>query len=336
MACRSRVNHEYQENGKYQQYGRFNFGVVTLNLPQIALKSLKTTNKKERKDKFFEILENFGYPIMKKALEQRFEFVRHLQAKRAPILFQYGAIARLKPEETVEKILKTDRASLSYGFLGIDDCVRILTDDKENISKEEGHKLGLEIMKAIKKQADRIKQETGLPVSVYGTPAEASIATFFNIDKQNYSDVMPEWLKKRGYYTNSFHFSSELPIDAFDKIDTEAPFIKYCNGGNIMYVENSGKYYNNEAILELIRYAHNKGIEYFAINTVKDICFKCGYTGEISYDEKTAKYKCPQCGNEEGMKMKIQRRSCGYISNYNITHGLEGRMKEIKNRAKHF
>ncbi|WP_035945572.1 anaerobic ribonucleoside-triphosphate reductase [Fusobacterium perfoetens] len=333
MGCRSRVNHEFQENGKYQQYGRFNFGVITLNLPQIALESLRHKGT-DVVETFMKLLEE-KKSLMKLGILKRYENVRKLKAKQAPILFQYGAIARLEPNETVEKLLKSDRASVSYGFLGIDDCVRILTDDKQNISKPAGRELGLRIMKEIRKQADEIKEETGLPVSVYGTPAEASIATFFNIDKKNYSDVMPEWLLKREYYTNSFHFSSELPIDAFDKIDVEAPFIKYCNGGNIMYVENGGKTYNSDAILELMRYAHDKGIEYFAVNTVSDVCFECGYTGEISYDEHTTKYKCPQCGNEEGMKMKIQRRCCGYISNYNITHALEGRMKEIKNRAIH-
>ena len=127
MGCRSRVNHEYQENGKYQQYGRFNYGVVTLNIPQIALKTLRKSNKgSDRITEFFNILNTFGYDIMKKSLLQRYEFVKNLKAKEAPILFQYGGIARLHPEETIEPFLKSDKASVSYGFLGIDDCVRIL------------------------------------------------------------------------------------------------------------------------------------------------------------------------------------------------------------------
>ena len=333
MGCRSRVNHEYQENGKYQHYGRFNYGVITLNIPQIALEVLKEKSE-DRLKRFLELLAD-KKELMKKAFEARFENVKHLQAKKAPILFQYGGIARLNPEDTIEPILKTDRASLSYGFIGIDDAVRIITDDKENISTTLGNEMGLVIMAAIRQQADDLKAETGLPISVYGTPAESSIATFFNKDVENYGDIMPEWLRKREYYTNSFHFSSELPIDCFDKIDAEAPFIKYCNGGNIMYVENGGKAYNSDAITEIIQYAHDAGIEYFAVNTISDVCYECGYTGEITYNEKTASYKCPHCGNENGMKMKIQRRCCGYISNYNITHALEGRMKEIKNRAIH-
>lgn len=337
MGCRSRVNHEYQENGKYQQYGRFNYGVVTLNIPQIALKTLRKSNKEsDRMTEFFNILNTFGYDIMKKSLLQRYEFVKNLKAKEAPILFQYGGIARLHPEETIEPFLKSDKASVSYGFLGIDDCVRILTDDKENISTKLGRTLGLRIMQEIRKQADEIKKETGLPVSVYGTPAEASIYNLWKEDRKNFDDVMPQWLKDREYYTNSFHFSSELPIDSFDKIELESKFIPYCNGGNISYVENSGKAINNLAIIELIQYAYKCGTQYFAINTITDVCYKCGYTGEITYDEKTASYKCPHCGNTDGREMKVQRRSCGYISNYNITHGVKGRMKEIHNRAKHF
>lgn len=337
MGCRSRVNHEFRdENGKPAQYGRFNYGVVTLNLPQIALKALrKSDNKSERISEFFNILNTFGYDIMKKSLMQRYEFVKVLKAKEAPILFQYGGITRLEPEETIESLLKTDRASVSYGFLGIDDCVRILLDDEDNISTKLGQTLGLDIMSTIREQADRIKKETNLPVSIYGSPIEASIYNMWKEDKKNFDDVMPQWLKDREYYTNSFHFSSELPIDSFEKIEIESKFIPYCNGGNISYVENSGKAINNEAIVELIQYSYKQGTQYFAVNTITDVCYKCGYTGEIAYNEQTASYKCPHCGNTDGRDMKVQRRCCGYISNYNITHAVKGRMKEINHRVKH-
>lgn len=332
MGCRSRVNHEYKENNKYQQYGRFNYGVVTLNLPQLALKSLKSENAI---DEFFNTLNTYGYNIIKKSLEQRYKFVSKLKAKESPILFQYGGIARLEPDDTIEKLLKTDRASVSYGYIGIDDCVRILTNDEENISTEKGYLLGKKIMDNLCNQVKKMKEETGLPVSLYGTPAEASIYNLWKSDFKNFNDVMPEWLKNREYYTNSFHYSSELPIESFDKIKTESEFTKLSNGGNISYVENSGKVLNNKAIIELIQYANKCGTEYFAINTISDVCYKCGYTGEITYHEDTYSYECPHCGNKDGREMKVQRRSCGYISNYNITHAVRGRMKEIKNRAKH-
>lgn len=329
MGCRSRVNHEYKENGEYQQYARFNYGVVTLNLPQIALKVLNGDY-----DTFEDGL-NDMYSIMKDAIVQRYNFVKELKAQDAPILFQYGGIARLEPEQTIEHLLKLDKASVSYGYLGIDDVVRLLTNDKENISTENGHILGQKIIDTLLEHVSRIKKETGLPVSLYSTPSEASIATLFNADKRKYSNVMPEWLLKREYYTNSFHFSSELPIDAFDKIRVESDFTKKATGGNISYVENSGKAYNSDAIIELIREAYENQTEYFAINTITDTCYKCGYVGEIDYDEDDATYTCPHCGNKDGREMKVQRRSCGYISNYNITHAVKGRMKEIKNRSKH-
>lgn len=329
MGCRSRVNHEYVENGSPVRMGRFNYGVVTNNLVHYALQSNGDF------DKFIDLIQGKSREIMKLALMERYRFVSQLKAKEAPILFQYGGISRLEPEETIAPLLKTDKASVSYGFIGVDDCVRVLTGNKENISTELGFNLGMEIMKTISNEAKILKEETGLPVSLYGTPAEAGIHTMFQRDLELFGDVMPNWLKDRGYYTNSFHFSSELPIDAFDKIDIEAQLLQYSNGGNISYVENSGKVQNSEAIMELMEYAYDAGTQYFAVNTVSDVCYKCGFVGEIEYNEDTANYKCPHCGNTDGRDMKVQRRSCGYISNYNITHAVKGRMKEIKNRFKH-
>ena len=309
--------------------GRFNYGVVTNNLIHYVLQSNGDF------DKFIDLIQGKSREIMKLALMERYRFVSQLKAKEAPILFQYGGISRLEPEETIASLLKTDKASVSYGFIGVDDCVRVLTNDKENVSTELGFNLGMEIMKIISNEAKILKEETGLPVSLYGTPAEAGIHTMFQRDLELFGDVMPTWLKDRGYYTNSFHFSSELPIDAFDKIDIEAQLLQYSNGGNISYVENSGKVQNSEAIMELMEYAYDAGTQYFAVNTVSDVCYKCGFVGEIEYNEDTANYKCPHCGNTDGRDMKVQRRSCGYISNYNITHAVKGRMKEIKNRFKH-
>lgn len=157
------------ENGEYQHFARFNYGVVTLNLCQIALKALRE-NKENPMESFFNILNDFGYNIIKDSCEQRYKFVSQLKAKEAPILFQHGGIARLEPDETIEKLLKSDRASVSYGFIGIDDCVRMLTNDTENISTEKGYELGMKIMDTLTEHATKIKQETGLPVSLYGTP----------------------------------------------------------------------------------------------------------------------------------------------------------------------
>jgi ribonucleoside-triphosphate reductase len=333
MGCRSRVNHEFKDkNGNYMQSSRFNYGVQTLNVPRLALETIK---RNEDINYFFKLIES-KKDIMKLAIKSRFNRVKNLKAKEAPILFQHGAISRLNPEDKIEELLKTTQASVSYGYFGIDDCVRLLTNNEHNISTEYGLELGLKIIQILKQQVDEIAEETGLPVSLYATPIEASIHTFYIKDLELYGKYMPEWLKNRKYYTNSFHFSSELPIDAFSKIDIESKFIPFNNGGNISYSENSGKVSNTKAIVELIQYAYDKKVEYYAMNTISDVCYDCGYIGEIEYNEDNKNYKCPNCNNSNGANMKIQRRSCGYISNYNITHGKKGRMLEIKNRAKHF
>lgn len=336
MGCRSRVNHDYKINGKYKRMGRFNYGVITLNTVQVALRACMFKEKDERVSEFFNILKTECYDVMKESLMARYDFVKTLKAKESPTLFQYGGIARLEPDETIEKLLKTDQASVSYGYLGIDDCVRLLLGEDLNINSEEGLELGLSIIKELRSQADNIKKDTGLPVSLYGSPVEAGIYTMFKRDLDNFRELMPKWLVDRGYYTNSFHHSSELPIESFDKIDIESKFIPYSNGGNISYVENSGKAYNSDAIIELIQYSYDKGTEYFAVNTITDKCYVCGFEGEINYHEDSHTYECPHCGNKDGREMKVQRRSCGYISNYNITKAVDGRMKEIKNRVKHF
>lgn len=333
MGCRSRVNHEYRdENGKPAQYGRFNYGVQTLNLVHLCLENIKENGTLET---FINKIKNVGYGVMSKMIQARYDNVSKLKTKEAPILFVNGAISRLHPEDTIECLLKSDKASVSFGYIGIDDCVRLITNNEENISTEKGYEVGMEIMNTLVEISGKLKKDLGLPVSLYATPSEASIGTFFEKDKEQFGDIMPKWLLKREYYTNSFHFSSELPIDPFEKIKVESQFTKLSNGGNISYVENGGKIYNWKAIIELIQYSYECGTQYFAVNTISDVCYDCGYIGEMKYNPDIHKYKCPNCGNEDGTRMKVQRRSCGYISNYNITQAVKGRMKEIMNRFIH-
>ncbi|MGL4993268.1 MAG: anaerobic ribonucleoside-triphosphate reductase, partial [Bacteroidales bacterium] len=196
-------------------------------------------------------------------------------------------------------------------YLGIDDCVRILLGEENNIATTEGLELGLKIAETIYEQCNKMKEETGLPISTYCSPVEAGIGTMFKKDEARIGHLMPKWLKDRGYYTNSFHHSSELPIESFDKIEIESKFMEYSNGGNISYVENSGKMYNTDAIIELIQHAYECGTQYFAVNTITDKCYKCGFEGEINYHEDSHTYECPHCGNKDGREMKVQRRSCG-------------------------
>lgn len=308
MGCRSRVNHEYKENGKYVKYGRANFGVTTLNLPHLCLETLK---EKGDINILLNKIDNVSQTLMKDAFLFRFNQVKTLKPKEVPILFMNGGLARLKPNDDIESLLRSDRFSLSYGYLGIDDCVRMLTNNEENIFTDKGYDLGMQIMNCLVKNVEELKKSLNLPISLYSTPSEASISTFFEKDKEQFADVMPDWLLKREYYTNSFHFSSELPIDPFDKIRVESKFTQLANGGNISYVENGGKIHNYKAIIELIQYAYKCGTQYFAINTISDVCYKCGYVGEMNYDLNRHQYTCPNCGNTDGTTMKVQRRSCG-------------------------
>lgn len=332
MGCRSRVNHEYKENGEYVKYGRANFGVTTLNLPHLCLETLK---EKGDINTLLNKIDNVSQTLMKDAFIFRFNQVKTLKPKEVPILFMNGGLARLKPNDDIEPLLRSDRFSLSYGYLGIEDCVRMLTNNEENISTDKGYGLGMQIMNCLVKNVEELKKDLNLPISLYSTPSEASISTFFEKDKEQFADIMPDWLLKREYYTNSFHFSSELPIDPFDKIRVESKFTQLANGGNISYVENGGKIHNYKAIIELIQYAYKCGTQYFAINTISDVCYKCGYVGEMNYDLNKHQYTCPNCNNTDGTQMKVQRRSCGYISNYNVTKAVKGRMKEITNRFVH-
>ena len=341
MGCRSRVEHSVQkENGEYLNETRFNWGVQTLSLPNLlwqCIREHKDWEGKEMNEKLEIFLNKIKLytPLMEKAILWRYDNVKKLKPKNAPILFMNGGIARLGAEDSIEYLLKSSQSSVSYGYIGIGDVIDILSNRTLSINDEEGHNIGMSILTTIREEADKLKAKLKLPVSVYGTPAESSIYSYFATDLENYGDIIPEWLKQRGYYTNSFHYPSEKPIDAFEKIKAEAPFHKLSNGGNITYVENNGKSTNWKVAIELIQYAYNQGIEYFGINTVTNKCFECGYVGEIPYDDKNSKYVCPNCGNSNPLKLDITLRLCGYLGKLNMTRAVKGRMKEMNNRYIH-
>lgn len=339
--CRSRVDHSVQkENGEYLNETRFNWGVQTLSLPNLlwqCIREHKDWEEKELNEKleiFLNKIKSYT-PLMEKAILWRYDNVKKLKPKNAPILFMNGGIARLGAEDSIEYLLKSSQSSVSYGYIGIGDVIDILSNRTLSINDEEGHNIGMSILTTIREEADKLKVKLKLPVSVYGTPAESSIYSYFATDLENYGDIIPEWLKQRGYYTNSFHYPSEKPIDAFEKIKAETPFHKLSNGGNITYVENNGKSTNWKVAIELIQYAYSQGIEYFGINTVTNKCFECGYIGEIPYDDKNSKYVCPNCGNSNPLKLDITLRLCGYLGKLNMTRAVKGRMKEMNNRYIH-
>ena len=327
--CRSRVNHDFLVNGEYLQAKRFNWGVHTLNLGQIALRALK--NGGTEKD-FNEALE-WSFKLMEKAILFRFNHVREMKAKDAPILFMYGGIARMDPDETFEHILRSDQSSVSFGYMGIDDATRIFTG--ETIKDENGKKFGLELMEKLYNKANELKAKHNLPITIYPSPIESLIHKAFEADFKNYADVMPEWLKERKYYTNSYHYSSELPIDAFEKLKIESEYVKFNNGANINYSEIGLVKNNPDTIIELIQYGHELGIEYQGFNVRNDKCFECDHEGEMIYSPETNLYTCPMCGNIEQSKMSVVSRLCGYLGNLEERKSSKGRMLEIKNRALH-
>ena len=311
------------------QSKRFNWGVHTLNLGQVALKSLREGGGEEV---FFKNLyESFN--IMEEAIVFRFNHMKDMKAKESPILFMYGGLARLNPEDSIEHLLRSDVSSVSFGYMGIDDATRILLN--KTIKDIEGREFGLKLMKSLKDSADDMKKRLNLPVSIYPSPIESLIYKAFKADVKNYGDVMPLWLKERGYYTNSYHYSSELPIDAFDKLKIESEYVKYNNGANINYSEIGLVKNNPKTIIELVQYAHELGIEYQGFNVRNDKCFKCEHEGEMIYDDKNNTYRCPVCGNDDQSSISVISRLCGYLGNLEERKSSKGRMLEIKNRAVH-
>lgn len=325
MGCRSRVSHE-KIDGEYRQEGRFNMGVHSLNLTQPALLA------KDIED-YFRLLKERS-AILQKSMVARYDYVKNMKASSAPILFMYGGIARLKADETIEKLLKTAYASISYGYVGISDAVNILLGENAYEETKEGKELGIRIIEFMSAECDRIKQETGLPVSLYGTPAESLIHNFFVADKRQYADLMPKWLLDKEYYENSYHFRSSHQTDAFSKLEFESDFVPYSKGGNIVYSEIPTAKNNAQAIIDLIQYAHSLGtIEYQGFNVGADECLVCGYTGEIRLKDNM--YTCPQCGNNDKYKLIVIKRLCGYLAEANYRRSSRGRDKEVNGRVNH-
>ena len=330
MGCRSKVNQDFVDNnGNTVQSKRFNWGVHTLNLGQVALKSLREGGTKEA---FYKNL-NESFALMEKAILFRFEHMRYMKAGESPILFMYGGLARLDKDDTIEHLLRSDISSVSFGYMGIDDATRILLG--KTIKDSEGREFGLELMEYMFEYTKMLKTRLKLPISVYPSPIESLIYKAFKEDFKNYSDVMPDWLKDRGYYTNSYHYSSELPISAFEKLAIESEYVKFNNGANINYSEMGLVKNNPKTIIELIQYANELGIEYQGFNVRNDKCFECGHEGEMTYSLENNNYTCPSCGNSNQTKLSVISRLCGYLGNLEERKSVKGRMAEIKNRSIH-
>ena len=325
MSCRSFIPELSDENGNRVVGGGFNLGVCSVNLPRLAIMA------EHDEDKFYKLLKEY-LDIARDALMLRRDMMKEVKAKQAPILYQYGAIARLEPEETIEKLLYKDRSTVSIGYVGIHNALMSLYgksyDDKEALKK------AIKMIQFMKDYCQHLKDETNIGFSLYSTPAETLATKFCRSDVKEFGII--EGVNDNGYYENSFHYPSYKDIVAFDKIDIESQMSKLATGGAIQYVEFGNMIHNVEALEEIIRYAYDK-CHYFGVNVSSDRCFKCGYIGQMTaLDETNNHFQCPQCGNTNNEEMSVIRRLCGYLGSLSERPTVDGKMKEMASRVKHF
>lgn len=324
MSCRSFLP-KLEVNGKDYMYG-FNLGVCSVNLPRLAI--LADHNE----DKFYELLKEY-LDMASEFLLIRRNMLVNVKAKQAPILYQYGAVARLDPEETIEKLLFKDRSTISLGYVGVHNALIALYGESFDTNRDMVEK-GVKMVKFMKDYAQKKKDETNIGFSLYSTPAETLATKFCRSDVKEFGII--EGVNDKGYYENSFHYPSNEEIIAFDKIDIESNMSKLATGGAIQYVEYPNMLHNPEALEKTIRYAYDK-CHYFGVNVSSDRCFCCGYVGEIKAVHNTTNdFKCPQCGNTDNSKMSIIRRLCGYLGSLSKRPSVDGKMKEMDGRAKNF
>ena len=319
MGCRSHLSNWKDENGNYKWYGRFNQGVVSLNLVQVAL----TANKDM--DKFWEVLDE-RLSLCREALMVRHNLLLGTSSDISPIHWQHGGIARLEKGEKIDSLLKDGYSTLSLGYVGIYEMTQAMLGVSH--TTKEGEEFALKVMNHLKGACDSWKAETGLGFGLYGTPGESLTSRFCRIDKQKFGEI--ENVTDRMYYTNSYHVHVTEEIDAFEKLKFESQFHDISLGGCISYVEVPDMSKNLPAVEQIINYIYHN-IQYAEINTKPDVCFKCGYTGEIKLDDDMQWY-CPNCGNKDKDEMQVMRRTCGYIGS-NMCG--KGRTQEISQRVLH-
>ena len=318
MGCRSHLS-EYLEDGKQKWYGRFNGGVISLNLVQVAL----TANKDM--DKFWDILDE-RLELCREALLVRRELLLGTLSDVSPIHWQHGGIARLKKGEKIDPLLKNGYSTLSLGYVGVYEMTQAMLGVSH--TTKEGEEFALKVMNHLNDTCQRWKKESGLGFGLYGTPGESLTSRFCRIDKQKFGEIKN--VTDRMYYTNSYHVHVAEEIDAFSKLKFESQFHDISLGGCISYVEVPDMSKNVEAVEQIINYIYHN-IQYAEINCKPSVCFKCGFTGEILLDKELEWY-CPNCGNKDTSEMQVMRRTCGYIGS-NLWS--KGRTQEIGQRVLH-
>ena len=320
MGCRSFLTpYVDPETGKPKYYGRFNQGVVTINLVDVALSS------KGNFEKFWKIFDE-RLALCHRALQARHKRLLGTPSDAAPILWQYGALARLKKGETIDKYLHNGYSTMSLGYIGLYETTYLMKGCSQTV--EPGKEFALRVMDYMKDRCAKWKEETGIAFSLYGTPAETLCYRFARIDREKYGDISN--VTDKGYYTNSYHVDVREKIDAFTKFKIESEFQNKSLGGAISYVEVPNLTNNVEAIEEVIRFIYDN-IQYGEFNTKSDYCHVCGYDGEIMINDNM-EWECPQCHNKDHAKMNVTRRTCGYLGE-NFWNA--GKTKEIKARVLH-
>ena len=306
--------------GKGKYYGRFNQGVVTINLPDVALSSKKDM------EKFWQIFEE-RLELCHKALQIRHKRLSNVTSDVAPILWQDGALARLKPGESIHELLHHGYSTISLGYAGLYECVKYMTG-KSHTDNGEGKEFGLKIMQKLNDACKKWKEAEDIDYSVYGTPIESTTYKFAKCLKERFGTV--EGVTDKNYITNSYHVPVFEEIDAFTKLKLESEFQRLSPGGAISYIETPNLQNNLDVIIDVIKFIYDN-IMYAELNTKSDYCQKCGYTGEILIDDNLEWY-CPNCGNRDHNTLNVARRTCGYIG---TNFWNKGRTQEIKERVLH-
>ena len=319
MGCRSFLSPWKDENGNYKFEGRFNQGVVSLNLPQIGILA------RGDEEKFWSLLDQ-RLDLCFEALMCRHNALKKVHAGSSPIHWQYGAIARLDKDAPIEPLLYGGYSSISLGYIGLYEVTKLMRGCSH--TTPEGQEFALKVMNRLRKACDNWKKETNIGFALYGTPAESLCYRFARIDKERFGTI-PD-VTDKGYYTNSYHVDVREKIDAFEKFTFESQFQKISTGGCISYVEIPNMRHNLEALKEVVRFIYDN-IQYAEFNTKSDYCQVCGYDGEIIINEDN-QWECPCCHNKDQSKMNVTRRTCGYLGEnfWNV-----GKTKEIKSRVLH-
>lgn len=319
MGCRSFLSPWKDENGNYKFEGRFNMGVVSLNLPQMGIIA------KGNEEAFWELFDK-RLQLCKEALMCRYELLKGTVSDVSPMHWQYGGIARLAKGETIDKLLVNGYATISLGYIGLYELTKLMTG--ESHTTEVGTEFAIKVMEKLKSATQQWKAETGLGFGLYGTPAESLCYRFARLDKARYGEI--EDITDKEYYTNSYHVDVREEIDAFSKLRFESQFQPISTGGCISYVEIPNMNKNVEALEQMITFIY-ENIQYAEFNTKSDYCHECGFDQEIKINDDL-QWECPQCGNKDESKMNVTRRTCGYLGD---NFWNRGKTNEIKQRVCH-